>query len=173
MSAQHMYETAPLGSLIRFSNGEPRPPARFTRKVKAWTAENGVGRLIERRPEYLRPTDRSPAGFCLPLDDRASAGIITIVVRRHYSVESPLQFEIIEMPRPGMVRVLTRLDDRDELRFLAANEAEAERWMASNRYSAMRAEIVPDPDSVDPVPALGRGGMRARGCPEGGEPGRA
>ena len=29
MSAQYIYDTAPLGSLIRYSNGEPRPPERF------------------------------------------------------------------------------------------------------------------------------------------------
>jgi len=51
MSAQLIYDTAPLGSLIRYSNGEPRPPERFTRKLKAWNNDNGIGRLIERSAE--------------------------------------------------------------------------------------------------------------------------
>lgn len=35
MSVQHIYDIAPLGSLIRYANGEAQPPARFTRKLKA------------------------------------------------------------------------------------------------------------------------------------------
>lgn len=158
MSAQHIYDTAPLGSLIHFSNGDPRPPARFTRKVKAWKAENGIGRLVERRPETLRPTYRSPAGFCLQLDDddQGSAGIVTIIVRRHYSVESPLRFEIVEVPRPGMVRVLTRFDGRDELRFLAPDVGAAEEWLERNRYSDARLETVGHSDPVVLSFSLGR-----------------
>ncbi|EZP69562.1 hypothetical protein BV96_04102 [Sphingomonas paucimobilis] len=58
MSAQSIYDTAPLGSLIRYSNGEPRPPERFTRKLKAWNNDNGIGRLVERAAEEIRPTWR-------------------------------------------------------------------------------------------------------------------
>ena len=43
MSAQYIYDTAPLGSLIRYSNGEPRPPERFRRKLAAWNNDNGTG----------------------------------------------------------------------------------------------------------------------------------
>ena len=50
MSAQYIYDTAPLGSLIRYSNGEPRPPERFRRKLAAWNNDNGTGRFVERYP---------------------------------------------------------------------------------------------------------------------------
>jgi len=156
MSAQSIYNTAPLGSLIRYSNGEPRPPERFTRKLKAWTNDNGVGRLIERTAEQVRPTWRSPAGFCLHLGDYGSQGIIAIVVRRHYSVESALHFEIVETPRPGMVRVLTSFGGRDELRFLAPDVRAAEEWLERNRYSEARLETVGDADPVAPPSSLGR-----------------
>ncbi|MDR6849961.1 MAG: hypothetical protein WCS75_00105 [Sphingomonas sp.] len=156
MSAPLIYETAPLGSLIRYSNGEPRPPERFTRKVKAWTNDNGVGRLTERRPEEIRPTYRSPAGFCLHLGDYGSGGIIAVIVHRHYSVESALDFEIVETPTPGMVRVLTSFGGRDELRFLAPDMASAEAWLDRNRYSNARFEVVGDPDPVLLPSNLGR-----------------
>lgn len=156
MSAQLIYDTAPLGSLIRYSNGEPRPPERFTRKLKAWNNDNGIGRLIERSAEEIRPTYRSPAGFCLHLGNYGSQSIIAIVVRRHYSVESALHFEIAETPRPGMVRVISSFGGREELRHLAPHMAAAEEWMARNRYSDMRAEIVPDPDLVILPSSIGR-----------------
>ncbi|MCF8709940.1 hypothetical protein [Rhizorhapis sp. SPR117] len=156
MSAQSIYDTAPLGSLIRYSNGEPRPPERFTRKLKAWNNDNGIGRLVERRAEEIRPTYQSPAGFCLHLGNYGSQGIIAIVVNRHYSVESALHFEIIETPKPGMVRVLTSFGGRDELRHLAPHMAAAEEWMARNSYSGMHAEIVPAPDLVILPSSLGK-----------------
>lgn len=156
MSAQSIYDTAPLGSLISYSNGKPRPPERFTRRLKAWTNDNGVGRLIERTVEEIRPTWRSPAGFCLHLGDYGSQGLIAIVVRRHYSVESTLHFEIVETPRPGMVRVLTNFGGREELRFLASDVRAAEEWLGRNRYSDARLEIVGDPDPAVLPSTLGR-----------------
>lgn len=156
MSAQHIYDTAPLGSLIRYSNGQPRPPQRFTRKVKAWENDNGIGRLTERSAEQIRSTYRSPASFCLHLGNYGSQGIVAIVMRRHYSVDTDLEFEIVETPRPGMVRVLTSFAGRDELRFLAADMAAAQAWLESNRYSDARFEVVGDPDTVTLPSSLGR-----------------
>lgn len=64
MSAQSIYDTAPLGSLIRYSNREPRPPERFTRKLRTWNNENGLGRLVERYPGDDRTGYHSPAHSC-------------------------------------------------------------------------------------------------------------
>jgi len=146
MSAQYIYDTAPLGSLIRYSNGEPRPPERFRRKLAAWNNDNGTGRLVERYPGQVTDNYRSPAHFMLHLATYGTLGVIVMTVRRAYSVESPLNFEIIDVPKPGQVRVLTTFRDKDELRHLAADMTSAEAWMRDNPYSGMRAEIVTDAD---------------------------
>ncbi|WP_336963688.1 hypothetical protein [Sphingobium aquiterrae] len=143
-SAQYVYDHAPLGALIKYVSGEPRPPERFTRKVRAWEAENGTGRLVERRPD----SGSHPATFTLHMGDFGSEGIIVMVVRRLFSAESKKPFEILGTPEPGMVRVLTGHDGREELRFLAPDMAAAKRWMTEHHYSDMRAEIVVDPDPV-------------------------
>ncbi|WP_298673120.1 hypothetical protein [uncultured Sphingomonas sp.] len=143
-TAQNIYATAPLGSLIRYGNGQPRPPERFKRKLRAWENENGTGRLVERQPAK----GTSPAYFTLRLGDFESEGVIVMVVRRLFSAESPNPFDIVETPKPGMVRVLTGHGAREQLRFLARDMAHAERWMEDNHYSDMRAETVPDPDPV-------------------------
>ena len=149
MSAQLIFDTAPLGSLIRFSNGEPRPPARFSRKLRAWNNDNGLGRLVERSPARTSGSGTvSPASFVLHLGNFDSQGIILVTIRRHYSLNSKLQFEVMEVPRAGMVRVLTHYADRDELRHLADDMAAAELWMAQNRYSDMRTEVVVDESLV-------------------------
>lgn len=148
MSAQLIYETAPLGSLIRYSNGEPRPAERFNRKLKAWNNENGIGRLVERYAGYDSASYRSPAHFMLHLGNFGSQNVIVLTVRRAYSIESTLHFEMVDVPKSGSVRILTSFEGKDELRHLAPDMAAAEAWMARNQYSNMRAEVVSDPDPV-------------------------
>src|SRR3546814_9870515 len=51
-----LIRTAPLGALLRYSDGQPRPPVRFNKKLAAWERTNGVGRLIKKTPAVVRPT---------------------------------------------------------------------------------------------------------------------
>lgn len=82
MSAHAIYENAPLGSLIRYSDGTPKPPARFTRKLKAWEQRNGVGRLVRKEPPRERPTYSSPATIVLHEGNFGANGVILISVMR-------------------------------------------------------------------------------------------
>jgi len=142
MSAKLIYDSAPLGSIIHFSNGEPRPPERFKRKVAAWENDNGSGRLVECNPPYGAGSYRAPASFTLQTGSYGSHGVLVLVVRRVWSVGSPLHFEIAERPKPGMVRVLTSFQGRDELRYLADDMAAAESWCLEHHYSGIRFDVV-------------------------------
>lgn len=144
VTARHIYETAPLGSLIRYGNGQPRPPEHFKRKVRAWQNENGAGRLVKRRPA----TDTRPATLTLHLGDFESDNIIIMVAHKHFDLDGTETFELIEPPMAGTVRVLTRDGDHDELRYLAPDMTAAEQWMKEHRYANMRVEVVPYPDPV-------------------------
>jgi len=64
-----------------------------------------------------------------------------------YSIDGPLNFEIAEEPAPGTVRVITPFRGVDELRHLAPDMASAEAWLASNRYSGARLDVVGAPAS--------------------------
>jgi hypothetical protein len=44
MSAQLIYDLAPLGAIVRFSDGSPRPPDRHRKKL------SGLGEHQQRRP---------------------------------------------------------------------------------------------------------------------------
>lgn len=148
MSAQHIFDTAPLGAHIRYSDGQPKPPARFNKKLAAWERSNGVGRLTAKHPAVQRATHASPAGFALHHGDFGSGGVIVMVVTVMYDVTSRLLFEIIERPKPGMVRVITRWDGTDELKHLAPNMAAAEAWLANNRYSNAILDVVSDEEGI-------------------------
>ncbi|WP_263588852.1 hypothetical protein [Sphingopyxis sp. GC21] len=112
--------------------------------MRDWERENGSGRLVARAPA----SDRLPATFTLHLGNFGSKGVIIMVMRRQFDTDSAELFEIAELPKPGMVRVLTSHGDREELLHLAADMGSAERWMEANDYSNMRAEIVSDPSAA-------------------------
>ena len=152
MSAHIVYDSAPLGSVIRYFDSTQKPPSRFKKKLAAWKSRNSVGRLIRKEPPRERPTYSSPACFTLHEGDFGQAGIIVLSVLRTYSVESDLRFEIVERPVIGMVRILQDLGDSPELLHLASDREAAERWLASNRYSrAYLEEVTADEVGADIV----------------------
>jgi hypothetical protein len=142
MSAHHVYDNAPLGSLIRYSDGTTKPPARFNKKLAAWQNRNGVGRLVKKDPQRDRPTYTSPASITLHEGDFGSGGVVLVKVMRTHSVDSDLRFEIIERPAIGAVRILQEHADAIELLHLAVNRDAAERWLTQHRYSDVRLEEV-------------------------------
>jgi hypothetical protein len=134
----------------------PSRPARFTRKVKAWESDNGVGRLMKRHPAEEWAGRPCPAFLHLLTRIAGAPGSIVMVITRVYSVDSALTFELVERPQPGMVRVLTSFRGLDELRHLASDMAAAQAWMARNPYSEMRMEEVTDDEMVVLPQAMGR-----------------
>ncbi len=75
MSAHIVYDTAPLGALIRHSDGTPKPPARFSKKLAAWERRNGVGRLVRKEPPRERPAYCAPAAIIL---NEETSGPVTL-----------------------------------------------------------------------------------------------
>lgn len=144
MSAQIIFDNAPLGSVIRYTDGQPRPPERFRKKLASWKQNNGSGRLIKKMPAMERPTYAMPATFTLHEGDFGANGTIVIVVHRSYSIQSSLKFEIVEPPAPGSVLVLTSFQGIDELRHVAHDMESAKLWLASHHYSGARFETVAD-----------------------------
>ena len=142
MSAQLIYDLVPLGSIIRYSDGTSKPPARFRKKLSAWESRNSTGRLVKKEPPRSRATYSSPACFTLHEGDFGQGGIIVLSVRRTWSVESDLRFEIVERPAIGMIRVLQDIGDSPELLHLARDREAAEGWLATNRYSRAYLEEV-------------------------------
>ena len=112
MSAQLIFDTAPLGALIRFSDGKPKPPSRFARKLASWEEKNGIGRLVRKEPVVRRGNHISTPSITLHHGDFASGGVVVLMAYTTYSVSGDLTFEIIERPAPGSIRVLHRLARR-------------------------------------------------------------
>lgn len=142
MSASLVLDMAPLGSLIAYTDGEPRPPARFTKKLAAWERRNGVGRLVRKEPARERPTYTSLPCFTLHEGNFGQGGIILVTVMRTYDIDSDLTFRVVERPRVGQVRVVQDIGDNVELLHLAESREAAELWLAKAGYSRARLEEV-------------------------------
>jgi hypothetical protein len=125
LSAQQIYDTAPLGSLIRFSDGTPEPPARHRRKHAAWESSNGTGRLTRKAPANRA----SAASFTLHLADFGSGDVTVVKAYRTVPVSSALAYAIVEAPRPGQAAILRDEGGTATLLHLADTHAGAEAWL--------------------------------------------
>lgn len=141
MSAHIVYDTAPLGALIRYSDGTPKPPARFAKKLAAWERRNGLGRLVRKEPPRDRPAYCAPASIILN-EGNFAASVILVTVMRQHSLDSDLRYEIVERPTIGMVRVLQPFGDNLELLHLADCRETAELWLAKHQHAQARIEEV-------------------------------
>jgi hypothetical protein len=155
MSAQAIHDTAPLGALIRYSDGEPRPPAHFVKKLKAWRDNNGIGRLIRKDVSTLHGAFTMPASITLYHGDFSSAGTILFTVQFTYSLNSKLAFEIINRPAHGSVLILHTSRRCPELLHVAPNRGAAEAWLRANPYPGAVLEETPI-DASAPSQSLGR-----------------
>lgn len=151
MNASHIFDT-PLGSLVSYSDNQPRPPARFTKKLAAWKSRNGVGRLIRKDPARERPTYTSPPSFTLHEGDFGENGVIIVTFMRTYSIDTDLTFKVIERPKVGQVRVVQKVGDNVELLHLAHSREAAELWLAKIGHSRSHLdEVTADEISADVI----------------------
>ncbi len=152
MSAHTIFERAPLGSIVAWSDGTPRPPERHHRKLGAWKTSNSQGRLIRKQgPLGARLVDPH-ASFTLHEADYGAGGVIAIRVHRTFSLASSLSFAIIERPAVGSVRVFDRAGGHAELVHLAPHRAAAEHWLSEHGYpNAVLEEVSADEAAANTV----------------------
>ncbi|CAH1667040.1 hypothetical protein [Chelatococcus asaccharovorans] len=152
MSASLIFDCAPLGALVAYSDGAPKPPARFTKKLAAWERRNGVGRLVRKEPRRERPTYSSPPCFTLHEGDFSSGGVILVTVMHTYGIDSDLRFRVVERPKVGQVRVVQHVGENVELLHLADSREAAELWLAKAGYTrAQLDEVTADEVGADAV----------------------
>jgi hypothetical protein len=152
MSAHSIFEHAPIGAIVAWSDGSPRPPERHRRKLDAWTSNNSQGRLIRKQGGPDTGAVDPHASFTLHEADYGAGGVIAIRVHRTFSRSSSLGFTIVERPAVGSVRVFDRPGDNAELVHLAPHRAAAEQWLSQHGYpNAVLEEVTADEAAADAV----------------------
>ncbi|MCK1494404.1 hypothetical protein IVB14_29340 [Bradyrhizobium sp. 180] len=132
MSAHMIFDNAPIGSIVAWSDGTPQPPARFRKKLAAWQTSNSRGRLVRKQGGRGIGNVSLSTSFTLHEADYGAGGVVAIRVHRTFSLESKLHFTVIERPPGGSVRVLDRAGG--ELVYLATDEADAKEWLTRHGY---------------------------------------
>lgn len=151
MSA-HLAFLAPIGAVLAWSDGQPRPPERHRKKLSAWKTSNSSGRLIRRQDNRTVGNISLPPSFTLHEVDYGGGDVITIRVHRTFSLETRLVFTIVERPAVGSCRVFDRPGDHAELVHLAKNRQAAEHWLATHGYpSAVLEDVTTDEIAADVV----------------------
>ncbi|RWA78235.1 hypothetical protein [Mesorhizobium sp.] len=152
MSAHTIFEHAPIGSIVAWSDGTPRPPERHSRKLDAWKNNNSQGRLIRKQSGRGADMLGGTANFTLHEADFGAGGVIAVRVHRTFSLGSSLRFAIIESPPVGAVRVFDRPGDHAELVHLAPHRAAALHWLSQHSYpNAMLEDMTADEAAADAV----------------------
>ncbi|WP_157016866.1 hypothetical protein [Mesorhizobium xinjiangense] len=152
MSAHLVFEHAPLGSIIEFNDGTPRPPERHRKKLQAWLERNNRGRLIRKRGKTMVGYTDIPAEITLHMQDIGSRSVIVMRVLRSFSVNTDLSFSIVERPAAGSVLVLERPGPDAELVHVGDNGQDAEEWLTRHGYpNAVLKEVTADEAAADVV----------------------
>lgn len=152
MSAHLIFEHAPIGAIVAWCDGNPRPPERHRRKLDAWKTNNSQGRLIRKQGVQDVGTLDPHASFTLHEADYGAGGVIAIRVHRTFSLGSTLRFAVIDRPKVGSVRVFDRVGDNAELVHLAPHRAAAEQWLSEHGYpNAVLEEVTADDAAADAV----------------------
>lgn len=142
MSASLIFDLAPIGSRVSWSDGTPRPPERFYKKLAAWQTRNSQGRLIRKEGPRELGSYTSPGYFTLLQEDIGGKSTILVTLHRTFGLDSELTFKILERPPLGAVRIFNRAGDASDLLHLAANRQAAETWLRSHRYPSAVLEAV-------------------------------
>lgn len=145
MSAHAIFDHAPIGSIISWSDVTPRPLERFIRKHAAWLTSNGRGRLIRKQPGRSMGNVSLSASFTLHEADFGAGGLVAIRVHRTFSLNSSLHFSVVERPVIRSVRVFDWPGEDAELVHLAPHQQAAQEWLSRHGYSqAVLQEVTAD-----------------------------
>ncbi|UWU19555.1 hypothetical protein N2599_36595 (plasmid) [Rhizobium sullae] len=148
MSASLIFDLAPIGSLVSWSDGTPRPPESFRNKLAAWETRNSQGRLIRKEAPRRLGSYTAPGFFTLHEGDIGSKTIILVTIRRTFGLDSDLTFRVIARPAPGSVRIFDRAGDTREVLHLDEDRHAAEAWLKTHRYPGAVLEEVTDDEAA-------------------------
>lgn len=145
MSASLIYDLAPIGSIVAWSDGSPRPAERFKKKLAAWQTRNSNGRLIRKEGPRQSGNYASPGYFTLHEADFGGRNTVVMRIHRTFGLDSNLTFKVLQRPALGSVRVFDRGGPNAELVHLADNREAAAAWLEEHGCpTAVLEEVTAD-----------------------------
>lgn len=142
MSAHMIFERAPVGAIISWSDGSPKPPAPQPRAFATWKKNNATGQLIRRDHRRLMGQVLIPTGFTVLTEAIDEVGIVVGRNVRSFPIDCAFRFDIVERAAIGSIRILDLASGSPELVHLAFSLDPAEIWMRKRGSGSMVMEEV-------------------------------
>lgn len=128
MSALMIFDRAPVGSIVSWSDGRPRPPEN-QQALAGWKRDNAKGRLVRKRRYSVMGQSRIPASFKVATDAIDDLGATIGPDFRTFAVDSVLTFTVVELPQIGSFRIFDGAGADAELLHLASIRDHADVWV--------------------------------------------
>lgn len=143
MNADLIISLAPLGSVVEWSDGAPRPPEHHVATLYHWKRNNGAGLLVRKCRETGQNYPGVQPFFMLRCEDDL----------RTFSAGLTYRFRIASRPRIGSVRIFERDDLAALMLHLADDRDAACAWLADNAAfsDAFMDEVTTDELAADHV----------------------
>jgi len=143
MSAITILDHAPIGAVIEWSNGLPRPPEHHVDALFDWRRDNSRGILIHKHGD-------SASGHYSRLPHFTVRDGNTNQV---FLVDSPYYFRVISRPKVGSVRIFGDGHPNPVLFHLVENRADANAWLVCRALppTVVLSEVEADEVAADHV----------------------
>lgn len=129
MSALFIFDHAPIGAIVSWTDGRPRPPEHLIRARAEWKRNNTTGRLVRKRSRFVMGQSAIPATIKVMTGGIDDFGDVIIPDFRTFPVDANLSFTIVERPPAGSCRILDIAGEDAELLHLAPSRERAEIWV--------------------------------------------
>ena len=143
MNADLIISLAPIGSVVEWSDGAPRPPEHHVATLYHWNHNNGAGLLVRKCGETGPDHPGAQPFFMLRCEDDL----------RTFSVGLNYRFRIASRPKIGSVRIFERDDPAALMLHLADDQDAAGAWLTDNTAlsDAFTVEVTADELAADHV----------------------
>ena len=127
MNAKELFALAPYGALVSFSDGTPRPPERFTKKLSAWKHDNGAGYFVKARG------GKGAGAWDVDEFKLQSQNGRVLTVNQSFSVPGCTKSFGVTPPEPGTILAYGDFDGV-EVRHVWRDADAAHEWARTARY---------------------------------------
>ena len=142
MNADLIISLAPIGSVVEWSDGAPRPPEHHVATLYHWNHNNGAGLLVRKCGETGPDHPGAQPFFMLRCEDDL----------RTFSVGLTYRFRIASRPKIGSIRIFERDDPAALMLHLADDWDAARAWLTDNTAlsDAFTVEVTADELAAEP-----------------------
>ena len=143
MNADLIISLAPIGSVVEWSDGAPRPPEHHVATLYHWNHNNGAGLLVRKCGETGPDHPGAQPFFMLRCEDDL----------RTFSVGLTYRSRIASRPKIGSIRIFERDDPAALMLHLADDWDAARAWLTDNTAlsDAFTVEVTADELAADHV----------------------